>query len=99
MCDVAPVQFVRLNINKAYTNVAWPALWAALDHIGLRGPLYRLLQDATMSSTLHLSTNTEDRCFSPNKGLKQGCPYSPRPSTWCYQGWRATYRRPARMCL
>ena len=78
-CDVAPspLHLIKVDIVKAYDHVAWPPLWEAMSTIGLSGPLYSLLQAATTQATVQLATDTLPRSFTPTRGLKQGCPYSP----------------------
>ena len=67
-----------LDLRKAYPRVNRYALWKMLRKYGLQGNALRAIQD--LHETTEYKVKSREGCseaWTPNRGLREGCPSSP----------------------
>ena len=67
-----------LDLKSAYDSVQRPLLWAVLAKLGVHGKMLSALQSLYTESTISINlSGRTGRSFTPEAGVKQGCPLSP----------------------
>lgn len=73
-----PLYVCKLDVAKAFPSVPHALVLSLLDHLGLSSPL---LQAYATSLKYTVCTYSQKGaapvCYTPHKGLKEGCPLSP----------------------
>ena len=77
--DLDPLQFILLDIQKAYPSLNREAAWSVFTrHVGVPSHTLRLLQMLQTKTVYTIRARAGlSQEFSANKGLREGCPSSP----------------------
>jgi hypothetical protein len=78
------ILFRMFDIEKAYPRVCKDALWRIMEHKGCGAGFIRVCQAlherTAYKVRIHGGTSTP---YTPDKGLREGCPSSPPPYSMC----------------
>ena len=73
-----PSYLALVDFAKAFDSLEWPILWRALSLQGVHQDLIALLQRLYLESKSDILVNGQPVPVSIKRGVRQGCPLSPR---------------------